>query len=86
MKDIILPITTDTAVDLAVINEDTKGLIIVYNDKSPIGYISYGEQCWFFYNNINGINYKHSEFNLVDLVNKLLANNKSISFKLLEFE
>lgn len=86
MKDIVLPVTTDSSIDLSVINDGTKGLIIVYNDKGPIGYINYGDQDWFFCDDINSPNYVYSEHNLVDLINKLLANNKSIRFKLFEFE
>lgn len=86
MKDIILPITTDTSVDLAAINEDTKGIIIVYDDKDSIGYISYSDQEWFFCADINGTNFSYNEYNLIDLVNKLAARVKSIRFKLMEFK
>jgi len=86
MKNIVLPITTDTSVDLVNINENTKGLIIVYNDKDLIGYINYGDQTWFFCDSIDSTSYYYSEYNLIDLINKLLTNSESIRFKLLEFE
>lgn len=86
MKDIILPVTTVNSVDLAFIREDTKGIIIVYDDKGPIGYINYCDQEWYYYEDINGNEFSYSEYSLVDLINKLIANYESIRFKLLEFE
>lgn len=37
MKEIVLPIITDSSVDLSVINETTKGIIIVCNDDGLVG-------------------------------------------------
>lgn len=86
MKEIVLPVTTDSSIDLSVINETTKGIIIVCNDGGFSGYITFGEQQWFYNNNIDSIDFEYAEYTLIDLINKLVAKDSSTRFKLMEFK
>ena len=85
MKDIVLPVNTDSSIDLSAINETTKGIIIVYNNDGFSGYITCGEQQWFYNNNIDSMDFEYAEYNLIDLINTLVAKNSSTRFKLMEF-
>ena len=46
MKNLIVPKKQEDSISLAEITEDYKGLIIVYNDENPIGYIQYVSGEW----------------------------------------
>lgn len=86
MKDIKLPINTDTSIDLSSINAGTEGLILVYKNDKCVGYINYDTNYWYYNISIDAqectINYDTLYNLIMELLNKELAD----SFKLIEFE
>lgn len=86
MKNLIIPEKQKDSISLAEITEDYKGLIIVYNDENPIGYIQYVSGDWNFYRSIDGEEYNVSHnilFETIDEIENMFSTN--ITFKVLEF-
>ena len=86
MKNLIVPKKQEDSISLAEITEDYKGLIIVYNDENPIGYIQYVSGDWNFYCSIDGEEYNVSHnilFETIDEIEDTFSTN--ITFKVLEF-
>ena len=86
MKNLIVPKKQEDSISLAEITEDYKGLIIVYNDENPIGYIQYVSGDWNFYRSIDGEEYNVSHnilFETIDEIENMFSTN--ITFKVLEF-
>ena len=86
MKNLIIPKKQEDSISLAEITEDYKGLIIVYNDENPIGYIQYVSGDWNFYRSIDGEEYNVSHnilFETIDEIENMFSTN--ITFKVLEF-
>lgn len=86
MKNLIVPKKQEDSISLAEITEDYKGLIIVYNDENPIGYIQYVSGDWNFYRSIDGEEYNVSHtilFETIDEIEDTFSTN--ITFKVLEF-
>lgn len=86
MKNLIIPEKQKDSISLAEITEDYKGLIIVYNDENPIGYIQYVSGDWNFYRSIDGeecIVSHNILFETVDEIEDTFSTN--ITFKVLEF-
>ena len=89
MKNIIIPKHSDTSIDLSEINKNTKGIIIVYSNSKPVGYINYDEDSeWVYRENINLSNIKYAYYKLADLIDRLnnTPTHKILEFKLLEFD
>lgn len=91
MKNIIIPKHSNTSIDLSKIDKNTKGIIIVYSNRKPVGYINYDKDFeeWVYRENINLSNFKYAYNKLSDLINclnKVTPTNKILEFKLLEFD
>lgn len=72
-------------VNLCDINIETKGIIIVYNNETSIGYIIHIDDYWTFSNNIyyeDCIDCNESLEDLIDQIN----DSGELTFKLLDFE
>lgn len=90
MKNIIIPKHSDTSIDLSKIDKNTKGIIIVYSNRKPVGYINYDKDSeWVYRENINLSSIKYAYYKLVDLIDRLYKvtpTHKILEFKLLEFD
>ncbi len=90
MKVIRLPKESDTAIDLAAITPETKGIILAYKDDKPIGYIVCDQDVpsWGLHNTLDvGSDFCSvcSDDTLLALCSKLLQIKAADSFKLIEF-
>jgi hypothetical protein len=86
MKDVVFPPDTDVLY-VGSINTDFEGIIIVYSDNNPIGYIVYEsyESSWYFMNNICIDDAYESHDSLESLMVELLDSNINVKFKAIEF-
>lgn len=86
MKDLRLPIKSDSVMDLSEITSDFSGIIIGYKSNKPVGQILYYDGTWYFHTNINWDNYTSiQEYSLPELISRLIKDNKCNSFKVIEF-
>lgn len=86
MKDVVFPPDTDVLY-VGSINTDFEGIIIVYSDNNPIGYIVY-ESCespWYFMNNICIDDAYESNDTLESLMIDLSDSYSNVKFKAIEF-
>ena len=84
MKDLIIPTKKTDSIDMSEITNDFSGIIIVYKDTSPIGYIQYINGDWNYYDSIDGECLIESESTLYELVRNLISKY-SATFKVIEF-
>ena len=85
MKQINIPIFDDNlTIDLSCINEDYKGIIIVYKQDKPVGYISYDDYEWGLSNTIDKSDGDWYP-SLIDLIKDILKLGRGDSFKTLDF-
>ena len=84
MKDLIIPIKKTDSIDISEITDDFSGIIIVYKDTSPIGYIQYVSGDWNYYDSIDGecpISTEKTLYELITTLNKIY----NATFKVIEF-
>ena len=84
MKDLIIPTKKTDSIDISEITDDFSGIIIVYKDTSPIGYIQYVSGDWNYYDSIDGECPIESENTLYELVRKINSTYNA-TFKVIEF-
>ena len=84
MKDLIIPTKKTDSIDISEITDDYSGIIIVYKDTSPTGYIQCVSGDWNYYDSIDGECPIESESTLYELVRNI--NSKyNATFKVIEF-
>lgn len=86
MKDLIIPTPSEDRVNISLINQDFKGIIIAYKGDKAVGYIQYYDSNWYIISNIDwdsSIAYDHT---LLGLVTSLVNSKKCTHFKVIEFE
>ena len=84
MKDLIIPTKKTDSIDISEITDDFSGIIIVYKDTSPTGYIQCVSGDWNYYDSIDGECRIESESTLYELVRNI--NSKyNATFKVIEF-
>ena len=84
MKDLIIPTKKTDSIDISEITDDFKGIIIVYTDTNPIGYIQYVSGDWNYYDSIDGecpISTEKTLYELITTLNKIY----NATFKVIEF-
>ena len=84
MKDLIIPTKKTDIIDMSEITNDFGGIIIVYKDTSPIGYIQYVCDDWNYYDSIDGecpISTEKTLYELITTLNKIY----NATFKVIEF-
>ena len=86
MKDVVFPPNTDVLY-VGSINTDFEGVIIVYSNNDPIGYIVYDsyESTWYFMNNICIDDACESQDTLESLMIYLSDSYTNVKFKAIEF-
>ena len=86
MKDVVFPSDTDVLY-VGSISTDFEGIIIVYSDNNPIGYIVYDscEGTWYFMHNICVDDYHECNDTLESLVIDILDSYTNVKFKAIEF-
>lgn len=86
MKDVVFPQDTDVLY-VGSINTDFEGIIIVYSDNNPIGYIVYEsyESSWYFMNNIRIDDACEYQDTLESLMIDLSDSYSNVKFKAIEF-
>lgn len=88
MKYITIPKSSDTTIDLAVITNNYKGIIIAYKEGMAVGSISYcsDTDLWYFCDNIDNNQFNTCKDTLLELVNDLIdTKHIADNFRLLEF-
>lgn len=87
MKDVVFPPDTDVLY-AGSISTDFEGIIIVYSDNNPIGYIVYEsyESSWYFMNNICIDDAYESSDTLESLMIDLSDSYSNVKFKAIEFD
>ena len=86
MKDLRLPIKSDSVMDLSEITSVFSGIIIGYKSNKPVGQILYYDEAWYFVIDIDWDSYSTIlESSIYELVSKLIKDNKCDSFKVIEF-
>ena len=86
MKDVVFPPDTDVLY-VGSISTDFEGIIIVYSDNNPIGYIVYEsyESSWYFMNNICIDDAYECNDTLESLMIDLSDSYSNVKFKAIEF-
>ena len=84
MKDLIIPTKKTDSIDISEITDDFKGIIIVYTDTNPIGYIQCVSSEWGYYETIDGESSVESESTLYELVRNINSTYNA-TFKVIEF-
>lgn len=84
MKDLIIPTKKTDSIDISEITDDFGGIIIVYKDTNPIGYIQYVCNDWNYYETIDGERSVASESTLYELVQNINSTYNA-TFKVIEF-
>lgn len=86
MKDVVFPSDTDVLY-AGSISTDFEGIIIVFSNNDPIGYIVYESYAssWYFMNNICIDDAYESHDSLESLMVELLDSNINVKFKAIEF-
>ncbi len=87
MKLINIPKNSDISIDLAAIDINYSGVIIVYKENNAVGRISYYADTdqWYFYKDINDCTSRTFDESLYTLVTSLMELEIADTFKLLEF-
>lgn len=85
MKTINLPTASDSCIDLAAIDNCTKGVIITYKDTSCVGFIYFDTEYWYYSNSIDVQETIINDSNLLNMITSLIKNKVANTFKLLEF-
>ncbi len=87
MKDIILPQSSNTAIEISQITQYTDGIIMVYKGDKPKGYIAYdgAEECWMYYCAIDQNDPDENEETLYEVIKNLIEKKRADNFKLIEF-
>jgi hypothetical protein len=86
MKKINIPVFDDkSTIDLSCINDCYQGIIIVYKQDKPVGYISYDDHEWGMSNEIDR---ETTDWypSLLDLIKDIIKLERGDSFKTLDFE
>lgn len=84
-KEIKLPEISADYIDISAITRDTEGVIIGFKDNEAACYIYATDDMWGAYNSIYIDSTIGEEPTLVELVNRLIADNVIDSLKLIEF-
>ena len=86
MKDVVFPSDTDVLY-VGSISTDFEGIIIVYSDNNPIGYIVYEsyENSWCFMNDICIDDSYECQDTLESLMVDILDSYTNVKFKAIEF-
>lgn len=86
MKDVVIPSSTDVLY-VGSIDQDFEGIIIVYSNNDPIGYIVYDsyEGSWYFMNNICIDDSYECQDTLESLMIELSDSYTNVKFKAIEF-
>jgi hypothetical protein len=86
MKDVVFPSNTDVLY-AGSISTDFEGIIIVFSNNDPIGYIVYEsyENVWYFIDNICIDDCNECHDSLESLMVELLDSNINVKFKAIEF-
>ena len=85
LKKITLPTTSTDSIDLAAINDYTKGIIIAYKDISCVGFVYFDSEYWYYSDTIDIQNTNVNDDTLMVLLSYLIKNKIANNFKLLEF-
>lgn len=86
MKDVVFPSNTDVLYT-GSINTDFEGIIIVYSNNDPIGYIVHNsyKSTWYFMNNICIDDSYECNDTLESLMVNLSDSFTNVKFKAIEF-
>lgn len=85
MKRINLPTTSTDSVDLAAINDCTKGIVLAYKDISCVGFVYFDSEYWYYSDTIDIQDTNVNDSTLMGLLSYLVKNKIANNFKLLEF-
>lgn len=85
MKNLRLPQTSDSEVDLSLITPDYEGVVIGYKNNVAVGFVIYNDGEWSLQGNVNFADCIESDDNLAGLIASLLELKKCTNFKVIEF-
>lgn len=85
LKNLKLPMPSNTEVDLSMINTEYKGVIIGYKDDSAVGFIIHDDNGWAFQSAIDLNCFIKLSDDLFELIQDLLKRGECTHFKVIEF-